>query len=160
MFHSKPVADPPTDHVDVEPLAELIALSHLQLDLPAPGEGWPVHLARRGVEITLDDLGRASIARADARRLFSERREAEARSREKAAERERQAVEADQRFRAQLGVGVPASAFAGMTYAEAVAAAELDSQVYRPRASVVEDLLSNDGGLTFHPISPAAPVEE
>jgi hypothetical protein len=48
----------------------------------------------------------------------------------------------------------------GMTYAEAVAAAELDSQAYRPRASVVEDLLSNDGGLTLHPIGPAAPVEE
>jgi hypothetical protein len=155
MFRSPVAADPPTP-VDVEPPAELVPLSHLQLDLPAPGEGWPVHLAHRGVEITLDDLGRASIARADARRLFSERREAEARSRERAADLERQMVERDRQFRASLGRGIPADAIPhGMTYAEAVVSAELDSQVYRPKASVIADALDN-GGMTFHSLAPVA----
>jgi hypothetical protein len=40
---------------------------------------------------------------------------------------------------------------AGMTYGEAVASAELDSQTYRPRASMVEDLFDG-GGMVFHPI--------
>ena len=66
---------------------------------------------------------------------------------------ERRAVEADQLWRAQLGVGVPASAFSGFeTYGQAIASAELDAQAYRPRASVAEDLLSNDGAITYHPI--------
>ena len=61
----------------------------------------------------------------------------------------------DQQWRAQLGHGVPPSAIPnGSSPAEALFAAELDSQVYLPRrASVAEDLLSN-GGLTFHPLSP------
>ena len=110
-------------------------------------------LADRGIPITIDDIGRASVARADARRLFTEQREVEARGREKAAELERQAVEADQLRRAQLGVGVPASALNGMSYAEAVQSMELDAVPYRRRTSVVEDLLSNDrSSLTFHPI--------
>jgi hypothetical protein len=158
MFRTVAAADPPT-HVDVDPPAELIALSVLALDLPAPDEGWATYLADRGISITIDDIGRASVSRSDARQLLTEQRENEAWKAEMRAAAEKQAVEADQRFRAELGVGVPASAFAGMTYAEAVAAAELDSQVYRPRASVIEDLLSNDGSLTFHPIGPA-PVEE
>ena len=49
---------------------------------------------------------------------------------------------------------MPASAIPqGLTYGEAVVAAELDAQVYRPRRrSLVEDLLSNDG-ITFHSLA-------
>jgi hypothetical protein len=162
MFHRVPdtVADPPT-HVDVEPPEPVVPLSHLELDLPAPVEGWATYLADRGISITIDDVGRASVSRSDARQLLTEQREAEVRRREKAAELERQLVERDRQFRASLGRGIPADAIpAGMTYAEAVASAELDGQAYRPRASVVEDLLDNSGGLTFHSIGPAAPVEE
>jgi hypothetical protein len=54
--------------------AELVPLSVLELDLPAPGDGWAAHLAHRGVEIVLDDIGRAAVARSDARMLFAERR--------------------------------------------------------------------------------------
>jgi hypothetical protein len=132
--------------------AELIPLSVLALDLPAPAE-WSAYLADRVVQIVLDDLRGASISRTDARRLFTERREAEARSREMTAELER-AIEQDWRFRAQLGHGVPASAIPhGMTYGQAVASAGVDGQAYRPRASVVKDLLSNDGSLTFHSLA-------
>ena len=49
------------------------------------------------------------------------------------------------------GTGVSAAALNGMSYAEAAQQAEAASAAWRPRASVVEDLLDN-GGLTFHPI--------
>jgi hypothetical protein len=162
MFRS-PVTDavPPTHH-GVEPSEQPVPLVELELSLGAPAVGgWDVYLAGHGVPVVADDLGRPAVARTAARMLIAERREAEARSREKAAERERQLVERDRQFRASLGRGIPADAIpAGMTYAEAVASAELDGQAYRPRASVMEDLLDNSGGLTFHPIGPAAPVEE
>jgi hypothetical protein len=132
-----------------------VPLSELERDLPTPGEGWAAHLAARGVEIVLDDLGRASISRDAARQLFVERRESEAKAREHAAVVERRAIEQDRAWRASLGVGVPASALpAGRTYAAAALSAELDGQAYRPRATVVEDLLSNDGSLTFHSFAP------
>ena len=67
---------------------------------------------------------------------------------------ERQQIEADQRFRASVGVGLPVSAIPhGMTYGEVVASAELDSQPYRPRATLVEDLLGNSDELTFHSLA-------
>ena len=67
---------------------------------------------------------------------------------------ERQAIEADKQFRASLGVGLPASAIPhGMTYGQLIAEAKLDSQTYRPRASIAEDLLSNSGELTFHSLA-------
>ena len=107
----------------------------------------------RGVVIVLDDLGRAAVARDGARRLFTERREAEAHARAHAAAVEQAAVEADRPRRASLGHGVPAAALNGMSYAEAVQSMELDAVPYRRRTSVVEDLLSNDrSSLTFHPI--------
>jgi hypothetical protein len=46
-----------------------------------------------------------------------------------------------------------------MSYAAAVASAELDGQTFRPRASVVEDLFDNSGGLVFHSYAPT-PDEE
>ncbi len=65
------------------------------------------------------------------------------------------AVEADRRFRASLGAGIPACAGLRVwSYAAAVASAELDSQQYRPRASVVEGPTFQRGSLTFHPIRP------
>jgi hypothetical protein len=36
-------------------------LSELQLDLDESSTGWASHLADRGIEIVLDDLGRTSI---------------------------------------------------------------------------------------------------
>jgi hypothetical protein len=86
----------------------------------------------------VDDVGRSAISRVAARQLFDEHRASEARKAELRAAAEQRAIETDQQFRAQLGRGVPASAFAGMTYGQAVASAELDSQAYRPRASVVK----------------------
>ena len=50
----------------------------LKLDLLAPGEGWGAYLDSRSIPVVKDDLGRLAISRADARRLFAERREVEA----------------------------------------------------------------------------------
>jgi hypothetical protein len=77
------------------PREELIPLSHLALDLEEPLDGWGPVLAARGIELVEDDLGRAAIARADARRLIEQRR----------AFAERQAAQA---ARAPAEVGVPA----------------------------------------------------
>ncbi len=158
MFRSLP-ADPPTGPDGPVAPEQLIPLSVLELELPAPDAGWAAHLADRGISITIDDIGRAAVARGDARRLFDEKRERETRARDHAAVVERQAIEQDQRFRASLGVGLPASALPhGMTYGDVVASAELDRKQYRPRATLVEDLLSNSDDLTFHSL--AQPDEE
>ena len=86
MYRSPVVVADPLTHVDVDPPEELVPLSVLALDLAQPAEGWNIYLAGRGITVTVDDLGRTAIARGDARRLFVERRENEARGREKAAE--------------------------------------------------------------------------
>jgi hypothetical protein len=91
-----------------------------------------------------------SVNRGDARQLLTEQREAEVRRREKAAEWERQAVEQDQRRRAQIWGGIPADRIpVGVSPAQAMALAEKDA---RPRRrSVLEVSLSNSGTV-FHPI--------
>ena len=151
MFSHKPeVAERPAVVT-----AELIALSIVALDLGVPDEGWLLFLGRRGIAIVPDFLGRDSIGCDAARRLFDERRADVLRKAALQAEQERAAVEADQQWRATLGTGVSAAALGGMSYAEALHEAELNSQVYRPRASVAADLLDNGGrGMVFHPLSP------
>ena len=151
MFHKAaspaPVVEPAPDVVLP---ADLVPLSHLELDLPAPTLGWPAYLSSRDIAVVNDDIGRAAIARSDARLLISEHHADETRQAEMRAAAEQRAVHADQKWRASFGQGVEVPA--GMTYAEAVRSAELDAQSYRPRRrSLVEDLLSNDG-ITFHPI--------
>jgi hypothetical protein len=89
------------------PASEPIPLSILELDLPAPPIGWAAGLAEKGVEVVLDDLGRLCVSRVDARRLLQEKRAAEQKAREMASENERQAVEADQQWRASMPRGVP-----------------------------------------------------
>ena len=96
---------------------ETISLTELQLDLdPTPVGGWDVYLAGLGIAVIEDDIGRRAIARNDARRLLAEHRASVAREQERLRRHrekaERQAVERDQAFRAQLHPGLPASMFA------------------------------------------------
>ena len=151
MFRSPPAPDPlPLKVVEV-PAADLVPVSHLTLDLPVPSIGWVAYLNNVGVEILSDDVGRPAIHRHDARRLFDEHRASEVRKAELRAAAEKRAVEADRQLRAQMPAGVRVPD--GMTYAEAAMAAELDALDYRPRRrSLMEDLLSNDGVITYHPI--------
>jgi hypothetical protein len=150
MFRATATA-PPTQ--DMPAVADTIPLTVLQLDHPAPAAGWTAYLAGRGVEIVEDDLGREAISRGDAKILLDEQRKREAKRAELLARADEAAEQFDREWRAQLGVGIPASAIpAGMTYAAAVASAELDGVGYRPRATLVADVLDNDAEtMMFHP---------
>ena len=76
-------------------LRELIPLSILALDLP--GRDFVAELRSRGVEITVDDLGRAAVSRSVARQLIQEHNEAQTQAAERAkaaaAELDRQSEE-------------------------------------------------------------------
>jgi hypothetical protein len=135
----------------VEVPADLIPISHLELDLPTPVETWNVYPAARDIEVTLDDIGRMSISRDDARMLLGEKREREAKCRAKAAEAERAAIEADQLRRSQLWGGIPAD---HMPPGVAPAAVMLQvSRDARPkRTSVLQEALAGSETLTYHPL--------
>jgi hypothetical protein len=158
-FNSKPDSEhgeaqlsPPEPLDAPEPL---IPLSVLALDLEPPVEGWALFLGRRGITFKPDDLGRDAISRGDAKKLLDEKREHVLRVKALRAQQEQEQVEADRQFRASLGQGVPADLIpAGSTYLEAVVAAQLDAQGYRPRRrSMAEDLFDNSGSLTFHSLA-------
>lgn len=98
----------------------LIPLSHLELDLEPSTAGWAADLAAKGVAIHLDDLGRASISRSDARRLIAEKRERLARHYQ--MEEQRFAKLEGERL-ARLPKGLPwYEVPAGMSAAEAMVA--------------------------------------
>jgi hypothetical protein len=124
---------------------ELIPVSHLGLDVPAPPSGWLVELNRRGIEVSADGIGRPSVSCDVARLLLEEHRQSEARKQAKREAAERAAIEADQRRFAQLYRGVPVAE--GLTGTEALlAAAAADSP--RRRNPVAAAL---DGeSMTFH----------
>jgi len=139
---------------------ELIPLSVLELDLPAH-DGWSLDLT--GVTVLADDVGRRSVSRDDARRLIAEHRASVAREQERLRrhreETERQAIERDQEFRAQLHPGLPASMFApGEDPIAVQIAAELASDPRR--RSLREELMdaqfgrsaADERGYMYHPI--------
>jgi hypothetical protein len=132
---------------------ELVPLSAIALDLPAPAAGWAAELAGRGVTVELDDLGRPSITRAAARDLFTAHRSQQEAAARHRAEIEERVIEADQRFRAALPVGVRSDAVPeGMSAGMLMMAADPMDRGSR-RESVLESALANpDGGLIFHPI--------
>jgi hypothetical protein len=117
-------------------------------------EGWTAYLAAKDIEIVTDDLGRLSISRTDARRLFDERREAEARKREAAAAAEAAAIKADQQYRSTLWGGLPWYELpGGLSPAQALGAADRPAGPRR-RPPVMDFLDNPDGGTVFHPITP------
>lgn len=145
MFRTTPVTEPDAPD-DVVP-AELIPISYIQLDLPAPLEagGWHAYLAAKGIEVLTDDLGRLAVSRGDARQLFVERREAEARHREVLAERDRQAIESDRRWRAQVWTSAPA--VEGVPAATLMLQSNKDAQP--KRTSPLEEALAGET-MTYH----------
>lgn len=148
MFRTAPVTEPEPDEVISPGGKEPVPLSHLELDLPAPTLGWLIELDRRGIEIVLDDVGRKSISRENARTLLDEQREREVRQREAAARNEQRAIEADRLRLAQVWRGAPA--VEGVPAAAAMLQADKDAQPRR--TSVLQHALANSGELVFHPI--------
>lgn len=65
MFNRVPDVD--LEPVPVDP-AGLVPLSVLALEVPEPRGGWE----SRGVAVTVDDIGRRAVTRAEARRLLAE----------------------------------------------------------------------------------------
>jgi hypothetical protein len=142
------------------PAGEPIPLSILELDLPAPTIGWAAGLAEKGVDIVTDDLGRLAVSRADAKRLFDEHREHEARAREVLARNEAAAIEKDRLRRAALPKGlawydVPV----GLSPAMAMVASDPDRDKRPRRTSVLEDSLAGVG-TTMHILPPTPAFEE
>jgi hypothetical protein len=132
---------------------QVVPLSELERDLPAPPAGWAAELDRRGVAVVADDLGRAAVDRATARALFSEHHEQQVAAARKREEAERQAIEADQAFRAQLPKGIPVDAIpAGMTAGQLMMAVDRMAEGSK-RQTVVEHALQNpDGAIVYHSI--------
>jgi hypothetical protein len=135
----------------------LVPLSHLELDLPAPAVGWATELAARGIEVLVDDVGRASISRVDVRQLLTEQREQRETSDRKRAEAERQAVQADQRFRATLWAGLPADHLP-VDVAPAAAMFQASRDAQPKRLTPLQEALAGDS-LTYHPL-PSSQGEE
>jgi hypothetical protein len=141
---------PPLSRRPVEAISAdaLIPVSNLALDLDEPAGGWVAYLKGRGIEVMTDDIGRPSIARADARQLLDEQREAEARKRAKLAENERRAIEDDRLRRAQIWRGVPVEALpVGVSAGDAMAAAARES--LPKRQSQLEEALSGES-MVYH----------
>jgi hypothetical protein len=93
--------------------------------------------------------GRLAISRADARRLFAERREVEARNRARQAAAELQAIEQDRQWPSYMvvcrGTGSPAD----VLLATAMLQDAHDAQLRR--MSVLQEVLGQSSR-TFHPI--------
>jgi hypothetical protein len=155
MFKTAPAAEP-AHNVEVAP-EQPVPLSVLELDLPTPVEGWTVFLAARGIEVTLDHIGRMAVARDDARRLLTEKREREAELARRRKLADAEAVAADQLRRAQIWQGVSADALPpGVSAASVMLQASRDAQP--KRTSVLQEALANSGTLTYHPL-PASDEE-
>jgi hypothetical protein len=151
MFRAPvPVTEPAP--VEVAPAVDLVPISHLALDLPEPVGGWAGYLKGRGIEVLTDDIGRPSIARADARQLFDEHRASEAEKARRRKLAEAQAVADDQLRRAQIWGGVPAEALpVGVSASSVMLQAARDAQP--KRQSVLQHALANSGEMVFHLIT-------
>src|SRR5215212_8599145 len=127
------------------PLDELVPITIIAF-LPAPSVGgWEAYFRGRGIRVREDDLGRPSITREAARRLFAERREAEVRHREAAQLHE---AEAEARRVARIPRGIPVDRMPpGVAPAAAMLQAAQDA---RPRRrTLLEESLAGDS-MTFH----------
>ena len=131
---------------------QVVLLVELDRDLGAPVDGWAAELARRGVAVLEDDLGRPAVERSVARSLFAEARESEARAARKRVQIEAGLVEADRVFRAGLPAGIPASAeVPGLTPAMLMMAA--DPMQGARRESVLAHALEHPAGaIVYHSI--------
>jgi hypothetical protein len=147
MFRTAPDTEP-APGVTVA-AADLIPLSHLELDHPRPPEGWPAFLGRQAIAFVPDDIGRDSIRRSDAQVLLHEQRAAQIRAVKLRQLADQEAVEADQLRRALIWKGLPADALPpGVAPAAVMLQSDRDAQPRR--TTPLEEALSNSGTLTYH----------
>jgi ParB-like chromosome segregation protein Spo0J len=150
---------PPTDEGVSKGVASMpeqpVPLSELSRDLPEPAAGWAAEMAARGVEVVLDDLGRAAISRRAARLLFTEHLAQEELAARRRAEVEEQVVAADAARRAALPRGIPAGSLPeGVSAGLAMMLADPERQESK-RESVLEHSLNHPAGaLVYHSLQP------
>ena len=139
-----------------DPWSDLLPLSLLQLEMDAPDD-WRPYLEARGVAVVVDDVGRDSVSRADARTLLAERRQALAAEREAAARHrerlEHEAEEQDRIRRSQIWGGLPAERVPEGV-APAAAMLQMAADARPKRTSVLQEALANEGGFTYHSLAP------
>jgi hypothetical protein len=138
-------------------MCDYVPLSVLALDLGGvPAEGWADFLGRRAIAFVPDSLGRDSVTAKDARILLDEHRENQLRAVKHRQRQEQQAIENDERRRAQIWKGLPADRLpVGVGAATALLAAAKDA---RPRRRTpLEESLAGQS-MTFHSF-PAAEDE-
>jgi hypothetical protein len=135
-----------------------VPLSHLELDLPSPPEGWPNFLGARGIGIIPDDLRRDCVSRGDALRLLDEKREQVLRQAALRRLAEQEAVAEDERRRAQIWGGVPASAVPDGVHPAAAMLQQAKDAQPRRTPSRVEWLfgLQDTGGVIHEPFDEEA----
>lgn len=147
MFKSSAPAAVPVPEPVVSPV-ELIPISVLALDLSEAPAGWLVELRRRGIEISVDGVGRLAVTADVARQLLEEERAAEARREAAMARNEAKAAAAYEEFRGRLWTGLSAEFMpAGVQPAQAMLQASRDAQP--KRTSPLEDAFSGET-MTFH----------
>jgi hypothetical protein len=142
----------------MDPAGDPIPITHLALDLPEPATGWLAELERRGIAVTVDDIGRRSVPRDVVRMLLAEQAAAEVRKREASALAERLAVERDQQWRAGLPRGLPWYQVPdGVLPVQAMTQAARDAQP--KRRSVLQDALAG-GETVMHILEPQPAFED
>jgi hypothetical protein len=158
MFRSAPVAEPAPEMGNIFPTSEPpIPLTHLALDLPEPPIGWVAYLNNIGVEVVEDGIGRSAVSSVDARMLIAEYRAAEAVKAEMRARQEREAIESDRHWRAQLPHGLPWYDIPdGVLPVVAMTQAARDAQP--KRLSPLQEALSQSS-MTFHSFAPTSDEE-
>jgi hypothetical protein len=153
---SRPGSSPVAEEQEGSVMEECVPLAVLQLELR---DGWSLDLG--DVEVVEDDIGRRAVSRVDARRLLAEYRERAEREaeclRRHREETERAAVEADQRFRAQLHPGIPHGAFGDVDPVLAQIAAEIAADPRRRSMQELQDArfgrsAGDAAEFTYHPI--------
>jgi hypothetical protein len=152
MFRNTSPASEPAPVDEADPV-DLIPLSVLALDLPEPATGWEPFLTVRNIAVVVDDVGRDSITRADARTLIAEKHENERRAQEVAARNEQRMIEADRLRFARLGRGIPAGMIPeGMTGAAAMLLAEHESRPPSVREQLLEaELGGSSNSMVYQP---------
>jgi hypothetical protein len=148
------------EEVDLVDPADLVPLGELAVEgfgwggfVASPFDAIAVLAGQLGEEVVLDDLGRRCVSRQVARRLFTERAEAEAKRQEM-----QERIDAEYLERAAANpvwAGITADQVpAGVTAAEAMMMAGALEDAQPRRQSVLEHALANDGEIEFHPIGP------
>ena len=151
MFSSTVRSTAPVDLADLVTLAGLAA-EGFGYDSPyvtTPRDAIDALARQLDGEVILDDVGSRCVTRSTARRLFTERAEAEQRQREA---RERRDAETGELAANRPRGGIPADQIPEGVHPATAMLQAAKNDAEPKRRSVLEEALDNDASLTYHPI--------